>query len=266
MARRVLIGMLFIWISTGAAWGTDQDPLWQKAVEIASANNNWVPGHVIHEEEVYSRIGIRQENTVTHSELQRHQNRDVEVTFLKILQNGRDITEAFTEEFGRTIILEEDEVGAEKMLTVYLGRQGETITGVAFPVFGEGYGGLIHIMVGINLTGEISGITVLEHLETPGLGAKIEEPSFTDQFKDKSLENSTLVNGNLAVKKDGGDLDALTGATISPQGVAMAASAGLKIFQRHSAQILGSPQEQDTTVTIQEAGALEEEPQKSTED
>jgi electron transport complex protein RnfG len=164
------------------------------------------------------------------------------------------------------VILEEDEVGAEKMLTVYLGRQGKTITGAAFPVFGEGYGGLIHIMVGINLEGEISGIKVLEHLETPGLGAKIEEPSFTDQFKDKSLENSTLVNGNLAVKKDGGDLDALTGATISPQGVAMAASAGLKIFQRHSAQILGSPQEQDTTVTIQEAGALEEEPQKSTED
>lgn len=164
------------------------------------------------------------------------------------------------------IILEEDEVGAEEMLTVFLGRQANTITGVAFPVFGEGYGGLIHIMVGINLKGEISGIKVLEHLETPGLGAKIEEPSFTDQFKDKSLENSTLVNGNLAVKKDGGDLDALTGATISPQGVAMAASAGLKIFGRHRAQILGSPQEQDTTVTIQEAGALEKEPQKSTED
>jgi len=164
------------------------------------------------------------------------------------------------------IILEEDEVGAEKMLTVYLGRQGNTITGVAFPVFGEGYGGLIHIMVGINLKGEMSGIKVLEHLETPGLGAKIEESSFTDQFKNRSLENSTLVNGNLAVKKDGGDLDALTGATISPRGMAMAASAGLKIFQRHGTQILGAPQEQDTTITIPEVGALEEEPQKATED
>lgn len=164
------------------------------------------------------------------------------------------------------IVLEEDEVGAEKMLTVYLGRQEDTITGVAFPVFGEGYGGLIHIMVGINLKGEISGIKVLEHLETPGLGAKIEELCFTDQFKNKSLENSTLVNGNLAVKKDGGDLDALTGATISPRGVGMAASAGLKIFQKHRAQILGTPQEGDSTKTIPEAGALEEEPQTSTED
>lgn len=113
MGRRVhtayLIGMLFIGLSAGAAWGTDQDPLWQKAVEIASANDNWVPGYVIHNEEVYSRIGIRQEKTVTYSELHRHQSREVEVTFLKILQNGSDITEEFTGEFGRTIILEEDE-------------------------------------------------------------------------------------------------------------------------------------------------------------
>jgi hypothetical protein len=55
-----------------------------------------------------------------------------------------------------------------------------------------------------------------------------------------------LVNGNLAVKKDGGDLDALTGATISPRGVANAASAGLKIYQRHGQQILGLPQNQNT--------------------
>lgn len=164
------------------------------------------------------------------------------------------------------IILDEDEVGAQKALTVYLGRKGNEITGVAFPVFGEGYGGLIHIMVGINLQGEISGVKVLEHLETPGLGAKIEESSFTDQFKGRSLENSALVNGNLAVKKDGGDLDALTGATISPRGVAIAASSGLKIFQRHGTQILGMPQERDTTTATQDVEALSAESQKAKED
>ncbi|MCK4597972.1 RnfABCDGE type electron transport complex subunit G, partial [bacterium] len=120
----------------------------------------------------------------------------------------------------RQILLEDNEVGAQKELIVYLGIKEGEITGLAFPVFGEGYAGLIHVMVGINLQGEVSGTKVLEHLETPGLGAKIEEASFTDQFKGKSLDNSLLVNGNLAVKKDGGDLDALTGATISPRGVA----------------------------------------------
>jgi electron transport complex protein RnfG len=147
----------------------------------------------------------------------------------------------------RQIVLEDDEAGAEKELMVYLGLKENEITGVAFPVYGEGYGGLIHIMVGIDLQEEISGVKVLEHLETPGLGAKIEESSFTDQFKGKSLENSVLVNGNLAVKKDGGDMDALTGATISPRGVAMAASAGLKIFRRHRHQLLGISQVGDTT-------------------
>jgi electron transport complex protein RnfG len=111
---------------------------------------------------------------------------------------------------------------------------------VAFQTFGEGYGGFIYIMMGIDLEGRISGVKILEHEETPGLGAKIEEPSFRGQFKGKSLENSVLVNGNLAVKKDGGDLDALTGATISPRGVAQAASAGLKIFARHRQEILGA--------------------------
>ena len=105
----LIIIILSTGLSTTAAWGSDQDPLWQKAVEIASANDNWVPGHVIHREEVYSRIGIRQEKTITHSLLQRYEKRDVEVTFLTINQNGKDITEEFTSEFGETVILEEDE-------------------------------------------------------------------------------------------------------------------------------------------------------------
>ena len=114
MGRRIDRAVLFLIIlltglTTGVAWGSDQDPLWQKAVEIASANDNWVPGHVIHYEEVYSRIGIRQEKTITHSLLQRYEKRDVQVTFLTINQNGKDITEEFTSEFGKTVILEEDE-------------------------------------------------------------------------------------------------------------------------------------------------------------
>ena len=137
------------------------------------------------------------------------------------------------------IVLQDDEVGAQDTVTVYLGTQSGQISGAAFQAFGEGYGGFIQVMVGIDLEGKISGVKILEHEETPGLGAKIEEPSFREQFKGKSLENSVLVNGNLAVKNDGGDLDALTGATISPRGVAQAASAGLKIFARHREEILG---------------------------
>ena len=92
---------------------SDQDQLWEKAVKIATANNSWVPGYVIHYEEVYSRLGIRQEVTETHSVLQRHDSGDVELTFLKIIQNGRDITEDFVQELGKTLILEESEYRVE---------------------------------------------------------------------------------------------------------------------------------------------------------
>jgi hypothetical protein len=90
-----------------------QDPLWQRAMEIATANENWVPGFVVHLEEVYSGLGIRQEKIETHSSLDRHHNREVEATFLKILENGRDITESFTEEFGKSVVLEEEEYRIE---------------------------------------------------------------------------------------------------------------------------------------------------------
>jgi hypothetical protein len=124
MGRRARISLLVAaLVVLGAAYtvvrASDHDPLWQKAVKIASANDNWVPGYVVHREEVYSRIGIRQEKTITHSQLRRHEKPDVEVTFLTITQNGKDITEEFTSEFGRTVILEEDEYRVDHPFKAY---------------------------------------------------------------------------------------------------------------------------------------------------
>ncbi len=84
-----------------------------KAVRIAAENDNWVPGFVIHYEEVYSRIGIRNETTETHSSLQRYTGKNVEAVFKKVIQNGEDITNQFKEEFYESIILEEQEYTVE---------------------------------------------------------------------------------------------------------------------------------------------------------
>ncbi len=65
-------------------------------------------------------------------------------------------------------------------------------------------------MAGFKPDGTIINITVLEHKETPGLGTKMTEPSFKDQFMDKNP-----VEYELKVKKDGGPVDAITAATIS---------------------------------------------------
>lgn len=74
----------------------------------------------------------------------------------------------------------------------------------------KGFSGLIKLMVGFNPKGEIIDIVVLEQKETPGLGTKIKDEPFLQQFRNKSPNDF-----NLKVKKDGGDVDALTGATIT---------------------------------------------------
>ena len=67
-------------------------------------------------------------------------------------------------------------------------------------------------MVGIDKNNKITGIEVISQQETPGLGAKIKESSFLQQFIGKTLEE-------LKIKKDGGKIDAVTGATISSRAV-----------------------------------------------
>lgn len=142
----------------------------------------------------------------------------------------------------RKIYIGADSKGYPDSLEVYLGKEGDRITGVAFSRAGEGYGGFIHVMMGIDTEGKISGIFILPgHFETPGLGANIEKPSFTRTLQGKSLENSKLVAGNLAVDKDGGDIASISGATISPRGVARAVSVGLQLFKRFRAELIGEP-------------------------
>ncbi len=123
-------------------------------------------------------------------------------------------------------------------LTCYIGTWEAEVSGVAFGLSAEGFSGGIKLIMGIDRAGKISGVWILEHLETPGLGANITKPWFTGQFKGKSLDNSRLVAGRLAVRKDGGDIDAITGATISSRAVTEAVSKGLDFFQRHREELL----------------------------
>jgi hypothetical protein len=92
---------------------SENGTLWQKAVKVASENENWVPGTVIHIEEVYSRLGVRQELNKTYSSLKSNNSGEVELTFQRVIQNGRDVTEEFVQEFGETLVLEESEYCVE---------------------------------------------------------------------------------------------------------------------------------------------------------
>lgn len=95
---------------------------------------------------------------------------------------------------------------------LYTVLMGSEPLGQAFMAEGAGYGGTIAILVGLEQDHSVRGIQIISHQETPGLGAKISEPSFLEQFKGINLNE-------IALARDGGKIDAITGATISSSAV-----------------------------------------------
>ncbi len=114
----------------------------------------------------------------------------------------------------------------------YLTKKGGEYTGAVFIVTATGYGGPIELMVGIDPAGTITGVQILKHSETPGLGAKITEEGFIKQFSSKNIHNTKW-----ALKKDGGEIDQISGATISPRAVVKALNEGLTFFSEHKKEI-----------------------------
>ena len=95
---------------------------------------------------------------------------------------------------------------------IYKIYSNETRIGVAFLAVGKGYGGNINILVGLEDETTVQGVTIISHLETPGLGARVTESSFRDQFAGINI-------ADVALKQDGGQIDAITGASISSRAV-----------------------------------------------
>ncbi len=119
---------------------------------------------------------------------------------------------------------------------VFRSEDGDGVVGVAFQVIApDGYSGNIYIMMGVLPDGTLGGIEILSHAETPGLGAPITEERWKGIFKGRSLENT-----DLRVKKDGGDIDQMTGATISPRAVTGAVKKGLEWFRDNRDNILSA--------------------------
>lgn len=101
--------------------------------------------------------------------------------------------------------------GEGDSLDVYPAKKDSVIVGYAVNTYtNKGFSGYIGLMTGFRPDGTIINITVLEQKETPGLGTKMADPDFKDQFNDKNPSGFLL-----KVKKDGGPVDAITAATIS---------------------------------------------------
>ena len=115
----------------------------------------------------------------------------------------------------------------------HVARKNGEFAGAAFEASSDqGYSGTIRIMAGINPDDTLRAIEIIQQAETPGLGARIAERSFTDQFGGRHIRTT-----NWKVRKDGGDIDAITGATISPRAVLSALQAGLEAYSRNKERI-----------------------------
>ena len=126
----------------------------------------------------------------------------------------------------------------------YRGRENGQVVAVILPVVApDGYSGRIDMLVGIRANGDVAGVRVLNHRETPGLGDKIERPKseWILSFNGKSL--SMPEPEGWAVKKDGGEFDSFTGATITPRAVVSAVYSALQYFEENRAQLLQLEQE-----------------------
>ena len=119
-------------------------------------------------------------------------------------------------------------------LNVYPAKKGGQLVGAAVETYTEkGFGGHISLMVGFLPDGTINDIAVVSHHETPGLGDKMEKAksNFSLQFMGKNPKDFKLM-----VKKDGGDVDAITASTISSRAFCDAVTRAYNAFMKGGAK------------------------------
>lgn len=126
------------------------------------------------------------------------------------------------------------QLATSKATTVYRARWNQQPVAAIFTsIAPDGYSGKITLLVAVYQSGQLAGVRVISHRETPGLGDKIEarKSDWITDFSGLSLTDP--VPSKWTVKKDGGRFDQFTGATITPRAVIKAVKNGLHYFEQH---------------------------------
>jgi electron transport complex protein RnfG len=149
---------------------------------------------------------------------------------------------------GQVVVGKDLLLGTSEPTTAYLAyKNSEPVAAVLSPVAPNGYSGPIDLLVGIYYDGRVAGVRVVKHRETPGLGDAVESQrsDWILGFDDKSLENPT--SKQWKVKRDGGEFDQFTGATITPRAVVKAVHAALLYFQQHRKELFKQTEDGSST-------------------
>lgn len=126
----------------------------------------------------------------------------------------------------------------QQLMPVYRATLANKVTALAYTLQAKGYAGTIVLLIGIKVDGSILAVRVLSHSETPGLGDKIEadKDNWILSFNGLSLTNRA--SRQWRVKKDGGQFDQFSGATITPRAVINAVKQGLDYFNNNRNQLI----------------------------
>lgn len=124
----------------------------------------------------------------------------------------------------RKIVVGVDERGGPLEVIIFPAKKAGVTFAVALEGRGKGFGGLIGVMVGVSRDGALLDIGITAHSETPGVGSKVAEASFTDRFKGLPLNKGLTV-------------DAISGATYSSRGVVAAVEQAVGYVSKFSKEI-----------------------------
>lgn len=135
-----------------------------------------------------------------------------------------------------------DLLGSTQPVRIYRARRaGAPVAAVIRAIAPDGYRGPIELLVAIGQDSRLIGVQVIRHDETPGLGDAFEsrDVHWLDHFRGRSLTDPPPPRWT--VRRDGGDFDAFTGATITPRAIVKAVRNALDYYQRNSKQIFDLP-------------------------
>lgn len=139
-------------------------------------------------------------------------------------------------------VSDRDMLGSRDPVPVYRARrQDRPVAVIIGAVAPDGYNGDIRLLVGIRADGRLAGVRVASHRETPGLGdaVEVDRSDWILDFDGRSLGDPA--GAGWAVRKDGGEFDQFTGATITPRAVVKAVNKALLYFDAHEDTLFSLP-------------------------
>lgn len=173
-------------------------------------------------------------NISTHKDIELRAKEDMQSSLQEVVPSNIYDNDLFEDSI---IINSKIKLSQNSDVKVYRARKKNKIVAIAFQTIGIGYSGDINVIMGVDENGTLLGVRIISHSETPGLGDKIEvkKDDWITKFSGLSLFNP--LPEKWKVKKDGGEFDQFTGATITPRAVIKAISKGLQFVNNNKQKL-----------------------------